>query len=252
MTSLHVICGLGLHQSKILATPINWRLPEQLFCWPFVFWENTCGCVLGSWPRAFLSLASRGSVLGKAVFGLGLGFFFVFLALASSLVSSTPPLLFLRSPEKIFEDLFFVFGEGLKKNFWRPFLWRTLAPVSLASRGSVLGRTVLGLGLGFFFVPLASSLESSTPHLVMGLLQHRSLTHVRSNPLHTYMIKIILAAFLIAHVHLIQCVLFLSCSAFLCFFFYKTRANTQLLLPLQTGLYRYDEWCKKSAMKTLT
>ena len=27
------------------------------------------------WPRAFLSLASRVSVLGKAVLGLGLGFF---------------------------------------------------------------------------------------------------------------------------------------------------------------------------------
>ena len=39
--------------------------------------ENTCGCVLGPWPwpRAFLSLTSRGSVLGKAVLGLGLGFF---------------------------------------------------------------------------------------------------------------------------------------------------------------------------------
>ena len=34
-------------------------------------------CVLGPWPwpRAFLSLASRVSVLGKAVLGLGLGFF---------------------------------------------------------------------------------------------------------------------------------------------------------------------------------
>ena len=56
------------------------------------FLESTCACVLGPWPspRAFLSLASRVSVLGKAV--LGLGFFFVSLALASSLVSSTPPL----------------------------------------------------------------------------------------------------------------------------------------------------------------
>ena len=37
--------------------------------------ENTCACVLGPWPwpRAFLSLASRGSVLGKAALGLGLG-----------------------------------------------------------------------------------------------------------------------------------------------------------------------------------
>ena len=25
-------------------------------------------------------------------------------------------------------------------------------------------------------------------------------------------------------------------------FFYKTRANTQQVLPVQFGLYRYDEW----------
>ena len=24
--------------------------------------------------------------------------------------------------------------------------------------------------------------------------------------------------------------------------FYKTHANTQQVLPVQTGLYRYDEW----------
>ena len=40
----------------------------------------------------FLSLASRKSVLGKSVIGLGLGFF-VSLALVLSLLSSTPPLL---------------------------------------------------------------------------------------------------------------------------------------------------------------
>ena len=46
----------------------------------FFFLESTCACVLGPWPwpRAFLSLASRVSVLGKAVLGLyGLGFFCV-------------------------------------------------------------------------------------------------------------------------------------------------------------------------------
>ena len=39
----------------------------------FFFLESTCACVLGPWPwpRAFLSLASRVSVLGKAVLGLG-------------------------------------------------------------------------------------------------------------------------------------------------------------------------------------
>ena len=31
MMSLPVICGLGLPQSKILGTPMNWRLPEKLF-----------------------------------------------------------------------------------------------------------------------------------------------------------------------------------------------------------------------------
>ena len=66
-----ISCGLWFRppQLKILATPINWRLPEKLFLKTF-FFENTCGCVFGPWPRAFLSLASRGSVLGKAVLGL--------------------------------------------------------------------------------------------------------------------------------------------------------------------------------------
>ena len=49
---------------------IAWKKFLKIF-----FLENTCGCSLGSWPRAFLSLASRGSVLEKAVHGLGLGFF---------------------------------------------------------------------------------------------------------------------------------------------------------------------------------
>ena len=76
MTSFHVICGLSLPQSKILGTPINRRSPEKIFEDLF-FSENACGCVLGPWPwpRVFLSLASRGSVFGKAVLGLGLGFF---------------------------------------------------------------------------------------------------------------------------------------------------------------------------------
>ena len=43
----------------------------------FFFLESTCAFVLGPWPwpRASLSLASRVSVLGKAVLGLGLRFF---------------------------------------------------------------------------------------------------------------------------------------------------------------------------------
>ena len=74
-----IACDLWFRppQSKILATPISRRLCEKLFLRPFFVLENTCGCVLGPWPRAFLSLASRGSVLGKAVLGLGLGFFCV-------------------------------------------------------------------------------------------------------------------------------------------------------------------------------
>ena len=62
---------------------MNWRSPEKYFWRPFLF-RRTLAPVLGPWPWAFLSLASGGSVLGKAVLGLNLGFFFVSLALASS------------------------------------------------------------------------------------------------------------------------------------------------------------------------
>ena len=52
---------------------------DLFFFFFFFFWRALALCVLGPWPwpRAFLSLASRVSVLGKAVlgFGLGLGFF---------------------------------------------------------------------------------------------------------------------------------------------------------------------------------
>ena len=58
---------------------------EDLF-----FWENTCACVLCTWPwsRAFLSLASGGSVLEGAVLTSDF-----FVSLASSFVSSTLPLI---------------------------------------------------------------------------------------------------------------------------------------------------------------
>ena len=52
------------------------EIAQKIFVKTFFFvLESTCACVLGPWPwpRAFLSLASRVSVLGKAV--LGLGFF---------------------------------------------------------------------------------------------------------------------------------------------------------------------------------
>ena len=56
MTSFHVICGLGLPQSKILGTPMNWRWPEKKFRRPFLFGERLRLC---PW-----SLASSIPVLG--------------------------------------------------------------------------------------------------------------------------------------------------------------------------------------------
>ena len=74
MTSLHVICGLSLPNPKFWLRLLI-RDSLKNFFEDVFFLENPCGCVLDPWPwpRAFLSLASRGSVLGKAV--LGLGFF---------------------------------------------------------------------------------------------------------------------------------------------------------------------------------
>ena len=66
-------CGaLEKFFGKHFFVEIAWKLMKTFF-----FLESTCACVLGpwAWPRAFLSLASRVSVLGKAVLGLGLGFF---------------------------------------------------------------------------------------------------------------------------------------------------------------------------------
>ena len=74
MTSLHGICDLGLPQSKILGSPMSWRSPKKLFLKTF-FLENTWGCVLGPWPRAFLSLASRG--LSSERLSLAWDFFWV-------------------------------------------------------------------------------------------------------------------------------------------------------------------------------
>ena len=58
-----------------------------------IAWKKILDIFFGEYLRLFpWFLASRGSVLEKAVLGHGLGFFFVSLALASSLVSSIPPL----------------------------------------------------------------------------------------------------------------------------------------------------------------
>ena len=93
MTSFYVICGLGLPQSKILGTPMNWRWPEKKFLRPFFFGEHLRLC---PWS---LALASSISALSLERFCPRKGcplpwprIFFVSLALASSLVSSTPPL----------------------------------------------------------------------------------------------------------------------------------------------------------------
>ena len=76
MTSLHVICDLGLPQSKILGTPMNWRSSKKLF------WRTLAAVslVLGiglehfcPWPREGL-FSKRLSLASDffCVFGLGL------------------------------------------------------------------------------------------------------------------------------------------------------------------------------------
>ena len=76
----------------------------------------------------------------------------------------------------------------------------------------------------------------------MGLSLYRSSTHLRSNPLYTCMIKIILAAFLIALAHLIpRSLVYFAASSF-AFSSIKLVLITQQVLTAQIGLYRYDEW----------
>ena len=69
--------------------------PKKFFLRPFFFFlESTCACVLGPqpWPRAFCSWPQE--CLSSERLSLALASdFFVSLALASILVSSTPPLL---------------------------------------------------------------------------------------------------------------------------------------------------------------
>ena len=79
-----MICGLGLD------TPMNWRSPEKLFWKPFLgITFAAVSLVLGlehscPWPQ-------EGRFLERLSLALASDFF-VSLALASSLVSSTPPL----------------------------------------------------------------------------------------------------------------------------------------------------------------
>ena len=74
MTSLHVICGLGPLPIKNSHQAYKLEIAWKTFLKTFFFGEHLRLCPW-PWLRAFLSLASRGSVLEKAVLGLGLGFF---------------------------------------------------------------------------------------------------------------------------------------------------------------------------------
>ena len=80
MTLFHVICGLGLPQSKILGTPMNWKSPEKNF--EDLFFLRTLAAVslvlgLGlehfcPWPRGGLS-SKRLSLASDFFCVLGLG-----------------------------------------------------------------------------------------------------------------------------------------------------------------------------------
>ena len=84
------------------------------------------------------------------------------------------------APEKFFEKRFFL--EIARKIFLKTFFFflRALALVSLASRGSVLGRAVLGLGLRFFCVlvlglepcVLDSTSDNESHHLIIAYAYH--------------------------------------------------------------------------------
>ena len=77
------------------------------FCEDLFFLESTCACVLGSWPwpRAFLSLASRVSLLGKAVLGLK---FFCVLVLESCVLDSISD-----------KHFIYIFYKNYAKRFWQ-------------------------------------------------------------------------------------------------------------------------------------
>ena len=54
MTSLHVVCGLGLPNQKFWLRLWNGDCLKTFFEDLVFFLENTCGCVLGPWPRECL------------------------------------------------------------------------------------------------------------------------------------------------------------------------------------------------------
>ena len=69
---------LNLGQGYDFFLRLKFHEKFTIFCTKtFFFWRTLARCVVGSWPPAFLSLASSGLVLGKSVLGLGLGFFCV-------------------------------------------------------------------------------------------------------------------------------------------------------------------------------
>ena len=84
---LCLFSSIGDRLKKLFLRPLSpeknfWRLFFEIAwkkIWTLFFLENTCACVFGlwPWPRVILSLALRGSVLRRAVLGLGLGFFCV-------------------------------------------------------------------------------------------------------------------------------------------------------------------------------
>ena len=89
MTSLQVICGLGPppNQKFWLRLKIGPCLKNS-FKEDLFFWEHLRLCPW-PWSRAFLSLASRGSVFGKAVLGLGFFFFVLCLGFEPCVLDST-------------------------------------------------------------------------------------------------------------------------------------------------------------------
>ena len=98
MTSLHVVCGLGLPKSKIMGTLVDRRSPENFLKTFYFVGEHLRLC---PW---FLTLASSIFVLGLESVCPRKGCTrpwswprIVFVSLALGLVSSTPPLVIMHA-----------------------------------------------------------------------------------------------------------------------------------------------------------